>query len=58
MKPICVGREMRNFPPSFSFFLIFHEFSQAEKQERLLRLRESIIQLMSLKIEEEQEELA
>jgi len=47
---------MRNFPQSFSFFLIFHEFSRAEKQERLLRLRESIIQLMSLKIEEEQEE--
>lgn len=47
---------MRNFPPSFSFFLIFHEFSRAEKQERLLRLRESVIQLMSLKIEEEQEE--
>jgi hypothetical protein len=47
---------MRNFPLSFSFFLIFYEFSQAEKQERLLRLRESIIQLMSLKTEEEQEE--
>jgi len=54
---MCDRRGMRSFPPSFSFFLIFHEFSEAEKQERLLRLRESIIQLMSLK-EEEEEELA
>lgn len=39
---------MRNFPPSFSYFLIFPEFTEAAKQERLQQLRESIIQLVSL----------
>lgn len=39
---------MRNFPPSFSYFLIFPELTEAAKQERLQQLRESIIQLVSL----------
>ena len=36
---------MRNFPQSFSNFLFFHEFNEAEKQEQLQRLRELVIQL-------------
>lgn len=43
---------MRNFPPSFSYFLIFPEFTEAAKQERLQQLRESIIQLVSLEEKE------
>ncbi|HEX6253134.1 MAG TPA: hypothetical protein VFZ55_02840 [Nitrososphaera sp.] len=43
---------MRNFPLSFSYFLIFPEFTEAAKQERLQQLRESIIQLVSLEEKE------
>lgn len=47
---------MRNFPLSFSYFLIFPEFTEAAKQERLQQLRESIIQLVSLEEKEGGEE--
>jgi hypothetical protein len=39
---------MRNFPESFSYFLIFHEFTEAKKQERLQWLRELVIQLLMI----------
>jgi hypothetical protein len=38
---------MRNFPSAFSYFLIFHEFNEAEKQERQRGLRKLAMELLS-----------
>lgn len=38
---------MRNFPSAFSYFLIFHEFNEAEKQERQGRLLKLAMELLS-----------
>ena len=43
---------MRNFPSAFSYFLIFHEFNEAEKQERQRRLLMLAIELLSTLKEE------
>jgi hypothetical protein len=48
---------MRNFPSAFSYFLIFHEFNEAEKQERQRRLWKLAMELLStLKEKYSQEE--
>jgi hypothetical protein len=40
---------MRNLPSAFSYFLIFHEFNEAEKQElqQQQRLRKLAMELLS-----------
>ena len=44
---------MRNFPSAFSYFLIFHEFNEAEKQDRQQqRLRNLAMELLSALKEE------
>ncbi len=44
---------MRNFPSAFSYFLIFHEFNEAEKQDRQQqRLRKLAMELLSALKEE------
>jgi hypothetical protein len=43
---------MRNFPSAFSYFLIFHEFNEAEKQERQRRLWKLAMELLSTLKEE------
>jgi hypothetical protein len=44
---------MRNFPSAFSYFLIFHEFNEAEKQERQQqRPRKLAMELLSALKEE------